>query len=289
MFSGIKSKIILLLSVAICLMAVTGVTNIYVELSKRGETKVASACMKVALGAKEGMMLEESYFKEADALLLQRITDNRQEMDRLLQSAANSSKNRQIRKLIDQVVVKGDSRRVLFQEITANDGKIRELMTQYDKILQTINEKCMGIVGKINEEESFLSMEGEPLSLNLSTMRDQLTFLQSMIDKKMIILQRLFVQHGLDQFREDKKAVDEKIRAELPGMNNLIKLINNTLFTENWRALGALIETINSTEGEIAMRLKKNEEQNGLLKQNSAQIQTHIQDTSKKMPGHCST
>lgn len=278
MFSGIKSKIILLLTVAICLMAVTGITSIYVELSKRDASKVASACMKVALGAKEGMMLEESYFKQADELLLQRIADNRQEMDRLLQSAGKRSKNPQICKLIDQVVLKGDARRALFQEIKTNDEKIRELMARYEEILQTINEKCMGIVGKINEEESFLSMEGETLSPNLSTMRDQLTFLQSMIDKKMIILQRLYVQHGLDRFREEKKGVDEKIRAELPGMNNLIKLINNALFTENWNGVGSLIETINATETEIATRLGKNEEQNGLLKQNSAQIQTHIQD-----------
>ncbi|MBU0993686.1 MAG: methyl-accepting chemotaxis protein [Proteobacteria bacterium] len=278
MFSGIKSKIILLLTTAILLMAITGATGIYVEQSKRIASKVASACMKVALGVKEGMMLEESYFKQADEDLLKQILENRREMDDLLLTARKHSKHAQINTLIDQVVTRGTERRDLFQQIKKNSEKIQSLMSNYDNTIQKINEKCMGIVGVINEEESFLIMEGQNLPINLSSMRDQLIFLQSMIDKKTISLQRLYVQHRFDRFQEEKKTIDEKINGEFPGMNNLIKLINKPDFTEKWNPVGSFFEIIRNTEDEIKRELKINEDVSNSLKQNGWQMQAHISD-----------
>ena len=276
MFSGIQSKIILLLVTAVFLMAVIGTTNIITDRSKREVSRVAMGCQKVALCVKEGMMLEDRFFKQADKETLNRIQENRETMGRLIEEAKRHAGHPDIDELIYRIVTNSADRQALFDQVKVNLETIGTLMERYDVTMKTIGENCMHMVGAINEEEAFLSMEGRTLSANFTSLRDQLIFLQSMADKKTINLQHLYVKYAFDRFQKEKEILDKKIQAELPGMNNLVNLIDNEKISSYWTNIESLVGTGGNLEMEILGALKKNKAFTQTLKSNADEIQEHI-------------
>ena len=276
MFSGIKSKIILLLVTAVFLMAVIGITTIYTDRSKGEASKVAMNCQKVALCVKEGMMLENRFFKEADEETLNRIQENRETMARLIEEAKSHSRYLDINELIYRIVTNSMDRQALFDQVKVNLETINALMERYDNTMKTIGENCVHMVGAITEEESFLSMEGRALSPNFSSLRDQLIFLESVADKKMINLQHLYVQSAFDRFQKEKDMLDKKIQAELPGMNNLVKVIDNQKISDYWKPIESLVGMGGEVEVNIFDALKKSKALSQALKTNADEIQEHI-------------
>ena len=266
MFASIKSRISLLLSIGIVLLLFIFFTNFFIDTFKNKSADISGHCKQLAIYISKCMMLEEQFIKLNDSGVLDQISSVRKDMDALLTQLNTDALPAQARGILDEISEANKKRRDIFNEISTQKQQTAATLDTFYTYVNTVTKEMGSIVGLISKEESFLAMEGESLNINESSFRDQLVIMQGKIDKKIILVQSLFVQLDFDAYTEKRKLFESKIAEEVVKMTNLARLINKSDYLRHWdQAMEAWPKVGNAEDG-IAKNLKTNVTLNTELK-----------------------
>ena len=255
-----------MLSIGIVLLVFIFFTNFFIDAFKNKSADISDHCKQLAINISKCMMLEEQFIKLNDAGVLDQILVVRKDMDELLTRLNTDALTTKARGILNEISEANKKRVDIFKEISTQKQQTAIILDTFYTYVNTVTEQMKRIVGLISNEESFMAMEGESLNINESSFRDQLVIMQGKIDKKIILVQSLFVQLDFEAYTEKRALFETTIAEEIVKMTNLARLINKSDYLSHWSNAMEVWPKVKKAEDDIIRNLKKNVTLNTELK-----------------------
>ncbi|MCP4119718.1 MAG: hypothetical protein GY737_30810 [Desulfobacteraceae bacterium] len=272
MFTSIKSRITLFLTLALVFLFLIGACNIFLDVAKNRKITVARMCQDLALFISQGMMLEEQYIKSGNDQVFEQVLQTRKKAKGLLIGIKEVSSPGDTEGLFAQINRLNVDREQLFSDILQGQDVVRSTMATFSETLRASADKFSFIVGLISEEEAIAITMGESLSAMEGALREQLLQLLSLLNKRLLALQFVLMDYDFAAYKEVNESIISRTDGEIKGMNELIKMIQKEAYREHWLQAMEIRAKLPEFETAILAILKSAQTQNLKLKQNGDDI-----------------
>lgn len=272
LFTSIRAKITLLLTVGLLLLCVSGAVSIFIDWFKNQSIDVAINSQEIALRIAESMLVEEQFITGHDPKLLLQIAKAREEIDGIVKQMQARVQTKEIKTLLTTIHETINSRYGLFDQMKNKFVLIENSLKEFETVLKASRLEVTHIIELIDMSEHKAIAQGATLSTQETGLLNRLNALLETLNKRDLAIQSLYVQSDFAAFQKIQQAI-----GALDETDAAINASGNDAYTAAWKNIVADWVKLGQLETVISKELRTNLTLKYTLKSNGDHAQVTIQ------------
>ena len=257
---SIKTRIVILSVIGISGMFMIGGIGKYMQNFIKQENEISRLSQVSSNIISTILMTEDRFIRSADPGLVQKSKILRNQFSGVIEKIKLSTKEIEIKDLIDKMNQGEEKSTLLFESIVADTLAMNNAKGELRNTLLGFNSLLNDIIKIIDQEENELSLNGDTLSPQKDAVRKQFKQLLGIQNEIMLNLnENLFLNAQSDKYSLKRQELKKQIDLEVQNAETVIKAVNVDAYHSTWQKAHEKISEIDGIEKRVTDFWLKNQ------------------------------
>ncbi len=249
---SIKARIIILSVIGISGMFMIGGIGKYMQNFIKQENEISRLSQVSSSIISTILMTEDRFIRSADTALIQKSQTLRNQFERVIENIKLSTKDIEIKSLTDNMQQLARKSTALFESIVADTLVMNTAKSELRSAFSIFNSLLNDIIHIIDQEETELSLNGEPLPSQKEAVRRYFKQLLGIQNEIMLNLnENLFLSNQADKYSSKRQELQKKIDLEVQNTETVVKAVNIDIYQSSLKKAREKIGEIDGIEKRI--------------------------------------
>lgn len=272
-FTTVRQKIALLIVIGVLSILAIVVINKFIHISQKKRINLGRNSYEIAIKVMDILRMEEQFIAYHKNELLPQLYENRKKLLDSIEHAQSLANDPTAIKMFEDIISVEKEDRKIFDQIVNQIRYIDDNLELFVKTMNHMNKLSNQIISIINQKEAYYIMQGEHISINEVSLKEELKNLQLNIKTKMNDIHNLFLFSDLQTYEKNKADLEAVLKKDEKNIQSLIGALSDPEFNQNWSQILQLIKQTRELEIKIVDAWKIKMELAIQLEEKSSNIQ----------------